>query len=96
MPEPLTLDYELNDPADPMSFYTRSDHYSYAAKGIPIIFYFTGVHRDYHMTTDDIAKIDFEKIERISRLILATGWRVANLDHRIVVDKKPAPEVKSL
>ena len=46
--KPLTLDYEFNDPADPNSFYTRSDHYSYAANGIPIIFYTTGEHPDYH------------------------------------------------
>ena len=45
LPTPLKLDYELNDPADPESIYTRSDHYSYASKGIPIIFYTTGLHR---------------------------------------------------
>ncbi|HJQ70255.1 MAG TPA: M28 family peptidase [Blastocatellia bacterium] len=87
----LKFDYTYNDENHPQQFYYRSDHYNYAKHGIPIIFYFTGVHRDYHMTTDDIEKIDFDKVERISRLILATGWRVANLDHRLVVDKKPAP-----
>jgi hypothetical protein len=87
----LRFDYAYNDENHPQQFYYRSDHYNYAKHGIPIIFYFTGVHRDYHMTTDDIGKIDFEKMERISRLILATGWRVANLDHRVVVDKKPKP-----
>jgi len=88
----LRLDYAYNDENHPQQFYYRSDHYNYAKHGIPIIFYFTGVHRDYHMTTDDIEKIDFGKIERISRLILATGWRVANLDHRVTVDKRRAPE----
>lgn len=87
----LRFDYAYNDEHHPQQFYYRSDHYNYAKHGIPIIFYFTGVHRDYHMTTDDIGKIDFEKMERISRLILATGWRVANLDHRLTVDKKPMP-----
>ncbi|HEX5734351.1 MAG TPA: M28 family peptidase [Blastocatellia bacterium] len=87
----LRFDYTYNDEKHPQQFYYRSDHYNYAKHGIPIIFYFTGVHRDYHMTTDDIEKIDFDKVERISRLILATGWRVANLDHRVTVDKKPAP-----
>jgi hypothetical protein len=48
MTRPLTLDYELNDPADPESVYTRSDHYSYAAKGIPIAFFTTGLHPHYH------------------------------------------------
>ena len=50
--KPLTLDYEYNDPSDPNSFYTRSDHYSYAAKGIPIAFFFTGTHPDYHGAGD--------------------------------------------
>ena len=84
----LRFDYTYNDEAHPQQFYYRSDHYNYAKHGIPIIFYFTGVHRDYHLPTDDIEKIDFEKMERISRMVLATGWRVANLDHRLVVDKK--------
>src|SRR5688500_2027433 len=57
LPAPLALDYELNDPADPESIYTRSDHYSYASRGIPIIFYTTGLHRDYHYVTDEIGKI---------------------------------------
>jgi hypothetical protein len=84
----LRFDYTYNDESHPQRFYYRSDHYNYAKHGIPIIFYFTGVHRDYHRTTDDIEKIDFAKIERISRMVFATGWRVANLDHRLAVDKK--------
>jgi hypothetical protein len=87
----MKFDYTFNDESHPQRFYYRSDHYNYAKHGIPIIFYFTGVHRDYHRSTDDVDKIDFEKMERISRLVFATGWRVANLDHRLVVDKKPSP-----
>lgn len=79
--QPMTLDYEMNDPADPESLYTRSDHYSYAAKGIPIIFYTTGLHRDYHYVTDEVDKIEFGKVERIAHLIYDTSWRLANLDH---------------
>lgn len=85
----LRFDYTYNDDKHPERFYYRSDHYNYAKHGIPVIFYFTGVHRDYHKATDDVDKIDFEKMERIDRMIFATGWRVANLDHRLVVDKKP-------
>jgi len=81
MPKPLTLDYEFNDPADPESLYTRSDHYSYAAKGIPIIFFTTGLHPDYHANTDDVSKIEFDKMARITQMIYETGARVANLDH---------------
>ena len=81
LPRPLTLDYEFNDPTDPESLYTRSDHYSYAAKGIPIIFFTTGLHPDYHANTDEVSKIEFEKLARIAQLAYETGWRVANLDH---------------
>ena len=85
----LKFDYTYNDERNPERFYYRSDHYNYARHGIPIIFYFTGVHRDYHRPSDVVEKIDFEKMERIDRMIFATGWRVANLDHRLVVDKRP-------
>jgi len=85
----LRFDYTYNDDKHPERFYYRSDHYNYAKHGVPVIFYFTGVHRDYHKATDDVDKIDFDKMERIDRMIFATGWRVANLDHRLVVDKKP-------
>jgi Zn-dependent M28 family amino/carboxypeptidase len=84
----LKFDYTYNDDRHPERFYYRSDHYNYAKHGIPVIFYFTGVHRDYHKTTDDVDKIDFEKMERIDRMVFATGWRVAQLDHRLVVDMR--------
>jgi hypothetical protein len=85
---PMKLDYELNDPADPESIYTRSDHYSYAAKGIPIIFYTTGLHKDYHRVTDSVEKIEFPKLARITQLVYATAASVANLDHAPVRDNK--------
>jgi hypothetical protein len=81
LPKPLTLNYEFNDPADLESLYTRSDHYSYAAKGIPIIFFTTGLHPDYHANTDEVSKIEFDKMTRIVQLVYETGLRVANLDH---------------
>ena len=86
--KPMALDYEMNDPADPESIYTRSDHYSYASKGIPIIFYTTGLHRDYHYVTDEISKIEFPKMSHIAQLVYTTGWRVANLDHFPARDNK--------
>jgi hypothetical protein len=88
LPKPLKLDYEMNDPADPQSIYTRSDHYSYAAKGIPIIFYTTGLHRDYHYLTDEVDRIEFEKLARIAQLVYRTGAAVANLDHPPARDNK--------
>jgi hypothetical protein len=86
--KPLELDYEMNDPADPQSIYTRSDHYSYAVKGIPIIFYFTGLHPDYHRPSDTVDKIIFDKIRRIAQLAYETGRRVANLDHAPAKDNQ--------
>ena len=88
LPKPLKMDYEMNDPADPQAFYTRSDHYSYASKGIPIIFYFTGEHPDYHQVTDTVDKIIFDKVQRVAQLAYETGRRVANLDHAPVRDNK--------
>jgi hypothetical protein len=87
---PMKLDYEMNDPADPESIYTRSDHYSYAAKGIPIIFYTTGLHRDYHYVTDEVDKIEWEKLARITELVYVTGQQLANLDRAPVRDNKGA------
>ena len=81
LPRRLTLDYEYNDVADTESLYTRSDHYSYASKGVPVIFYTTGLHRDYHYVTDEVDKIEFAKMARIAELVQATAARVANLDH---------------
>jgi hypothetical protein len=86
LPQPLSLDYEYNDPADLEQLYYRSDHYSYAAKGIPIIFFTTGLHPDYHANTDEVSKIEFEKMARIARMVYETGWQVANLDHAPVRD----------
>lgn len=79
--KPLTLNYEYNDPTDLEQVYYRSDHYSYAAKGIPIIFFTTGLHPDYHANTDEVSKIEFDKMTRITQLVYETGLRVANLDH---------------
>lgn len=84
----MKFDYTYNDERHPERFYYRSDHYNYAKHGIPIIFFFTGVHRDYHQPSDVVEKIDFEKMERIDRMIFALGWRISNLDHRLVVDKR--------
>jgi hypothetical protein len=86
--KPMKLDYEMNDPADPESIYTRSDHYSYASRGIPIIFYTTGLHRDYHYVTDEVSKIEFPKLAHIAQLVYSTGAKVANLDRVPARDNK--------
>jgi hypothetical protein len=86
--KPLTLDYEMNDPNDPESVYTRSDHYSYASKGIPIAFFTTGLHPDYHRITDTVDKIIFPKMARIAQLVYETGFSLANTDRVLVRDNK--------
>ncbi|MBL7942016.1 MAG: M28 family peptidase [Flavobacteriales bacterium] len=84
----LYLDYTYNDPNDPNRFYYRSDHYNFAKHNIPVIFYFTGVHEDYHKPGDDVEKIMFDKMETIARLIFYTAWEVANRDEKLKVDVK--------
>jgi len=81
MPKPLKLDCEMNDPSDLEQFYYRSDHYSYATKGIPVVFFTTGLHPDYHANTDSEEKINYEKMGRIGQLAYMIGLRVGNLDH---------------
>lgn len=87
-PRPLTLDYELNDATDPESVYTRSDHYSYASKGIPIAFFTTGLHPDYHRITDTVDKIQFPKMARIAQLVYEVGFSIANTDKVLERDNK--------
>ncbi len=84
--ENLELDYTYNDVNDKNRFYYRSDHYNFAKNGIPIIFYFNGVHEDYHKATDKVEKINFDKMEKITRLVFYTAWELANRNERIVID----------
>lgn len=88
--ENLKIDYTLNDPKHPDRIYFRSDHWNYAKHGVPILFYFDGVHVDYHQPTDTVDKIDFDKMARVSKLAFETGWRVAQLDHRLKVTEPAA------
>ena len=71
------LDYTYNAKDDPNNFYQRSDHYNFAKNNIPVIFYFGGLHEDYHQPTDDFEKIDFLKLERVSRFVFLTAWELA-------------------
>ncbi len=82
----INLDYRYNSENDSNHYYNRSDHYNFAQNDIPIIFYFNGEHEDYHKSTDTFDKIDFDLLAKRTKLIFATAWEVANLDHRIKVD----------
>jgi len=83
----LELDYTFNDENDPNRFYYRSDHYNFAKNNIPVIFYFNGVHEDYHEPTDTPDKIEYELLAKRARLIFHTAWEVANREGRIYADK---------
>lgn len=71
------LDYTYNDKNDPNRFYERSDHYNFAKNNIPVIFYFGGLHEDYHQPTDDVEKIDFQKLEKVAKYVFLTAWELA-------------------
>ncbi|MGO3181712.1 MAG: M28 family metallopeptidase [Aequorivita sp.] len=83
----LELDYKFDDPNDPNRFYYRSDHYNFAKNNIPVIFYFNGVHEDYHKITDTPDKIEYELMAKRAKLIFLTAWELANRDKRITIDK---------
>jgi Zn-dependent M28 family amino/carboxypeptidase len=83
----MELDYTYNDENDPNRFYYRSDHYNFAKNNIPVIFYFNGVHPDYHKPTDTAEKIEYEALKKRAQLVFLTAWEIANRDERLVVDK---------
>jgi len=83
---PIDLDFRFNDPNDPNRFYYRSDHYNFAKNKIPVAFFFNGVHDDYHQPTDDVEKIEFDKMEKRARLVCNLTWEIANREKRLVVD----------
>ena len=84
----LKLDYTYNKKNDPNRFYTRSDHYNFAERGVPVIFYFNGVHEDYHEPTDTPEKINYELLELRTEYIFYTAWELANRKERVTVDPK--------
>jgi Zn-dependent M28 family amino/carboxypeptidase len=82
----LDLDYRFNDPKDPNRFYERSDHYNFAKFGIPSVFFFNGVHADYHKKSDEPNKIEYDALEKRTQLAFVIAWELANRKDRIVVD----------
>ncbi|MFY8035853.1 MAG: M28 family peptidase [Cyclobacteriaceae bacterium] len=84
----LDFDYLYNDENHPTNLYKRSDHWNFAKKGIPIAFFFDGIHEDYHQVTDEVSKIEFDLLARRAKIVFYTAWEVANRDGRLVVDKK--------
>ncbi len=85
------FDYAIDANGHPQRIYCRSDHYEYARYGIPITFFTTGGHSDYHQVTDEPQYIDYEHMARVANLVEDIAMHVANLDHRVVVDQ-PRPD----
>lgn len=80
----LDLDYTYNDENDRNRYYYRSDHYNFAKQNIPVIFYFNGEHEDYHQSTDTPDKIEYQLLEKRTRLIFATAWHLANKESHLI------------
>ena len=84
----LQLDYTYNDEKHPERLYYRSDHWNFAKNNVPIIFYFDGIHEDYHKVSDEVSKIDFKSLTARTRLVFHTAWEIANREKRIMPDSK--------
>lgn len=84
----LVFDYTYNDENHPARLYYRSDHWNFAQKNIPIIFYFDGIHEDYHQPSDEVDKIEFDLLTARTKCVFYTAWEIANRDERIKPDAK--------
>lgn len=84
----LIFDYTYNDQNHPDRLYYRSDHWNFAKNNIPIIFYFDGIHEDYHKPSDEVDKIEFDLLSQRAQLVFFTAWEIANREQRIVPDTK--------
>ncbi len=89
----LNYNYRYDDPKDENRFFFRSDHFNYALNGIPIVFWFDGVHEDYHGAGDEPQKIDYQKMERVARTIFLTMWELTDLKTRPAIDKQLPKEL---
>lgn len=89
----IELDMEYNDLEDPNQFYRRSDHWNFGRFSIPFVFFFTGVHDDYHRPGDEVHKIRFDKMSRIARTIYGTTVLLANDDQKPLVDNQAFIEI---
>ncbi len=83
----LELDYKYNDRNDPERIYYRSDHYNFAKKGVPAIFFFNGIHEDYHKASDTPDKIEYDALAKRAQLAFTLAWEIANRPEKIKVDR---------
>jgi len=91
----LRFDYSLDANGHPQNIYCRSDHYMYARYGIPVVFFTTGGHADYHQVTDEPQFLDYPHYAQVTSYIAALTQRVANAAARPVVDHPvPGPNAR--
>ncbi|WP_320814954.1 M28 family metallopeptidase [Flavobacterium sp.] len=83
----LELDYKYNDRNDPERIYYRSDHYNFAKKGVPAVFFFNGIHDDYHKASDTPDKIEYDALAKRAQLAFTLAWEIANRPEKIKVDR---------
>jgi Zn-dependent M28 family amino/carboxypeptidase len=84
----LVLDYKFDDPNDPNRIYYRSDHYNFARKGVPVLFFYDGMlQADYHKPTDDVDKINWPLYQKRAQMIFYTAWEMANRDKMLKRNK---------
>ena len=88
-PRPFLINREWDSPTHPEQIYYRSDHYNYAKRGIPVVFFTTGLHRDYHEVSDEPDKIDYDKLARVAMLLFRSGSAVANRPTRPLPSATP-------
>jgi len=88
----FVFNYKFDDPSDKQKIYYRSDHYNYAKYGIPIVFFYDYMSEDYHKHSDEIDKINFEKIKKTAILVYNIALRTANLDQSLIIDNKEVSE----
>jgi hypothetical protein len=88
---PFKFDYSMDANGHPQNIYCRSDHANYARFGIPVVFFTTGGHADYHQVTDEPQYIQYGHMARVNQLVHDIALKLGNLDHRVVVDK-PKPD----
>lgn len=84
----LAFDYLYNAEDHPDRIYYRSDHWNFAKKNVPIVFYFDGIHEDYHKPSDEVDKIEFDLLVLRAKNVFHLTWEIANREGRLVVDKK--------
>ena len=82
LPRPFRINREWDSPTHPEQIYYRSDHYNYARRGVPVVFFTSGLHEDYHRVSDEPARIDYDKLARVGTLLLEVGRAVGNRERR--------------